>query len=300
MQQKTKIAVAAALIFWSSAFVGIRAGLHGYSPEGMSLLRYLVASLVIGVFYLFRTKRSNLRWKDKLGLMLIGFVGIGVYNVCLNYGEITVSSGVASFIISQSPIISSVLAIIFWGEKITLLRAMGFLISLIGVAMIAYGEIGDFKLTTGLIYVITALFSGAFYSFLSKAYASKCTAIESASFVIWGGALFSALFFPHLIYDFSHASFYYTAIVIYLGIFPAALAYIAWNYTLGQLTVSQSVSFLYLLPFITTFMGWLMLNEVPSVTSLGGALIAMGGVWVVSRSYQTRSKRVADVLKVAV
>lgn len=292
MQPKTRLAVLIALILWASAYVGIRAGLHAYSPEGLALLRYLVASAVMVFIYYFRSERNVIKWQDKCGLLLVGIIGIGLYNVNLNYGEMTVSSGVASFIVGLAPIFSAMLAIIFLRERVTATRVLGFLICMLGVTIIAYGEMGEFKLTQGMLYVVAAMFSGGLYSFLSKYYTKKCTAIESASYVIWGGTLFCLIFLPFLQVDLHHAPLFYTAVVIYLGIFPAALAYLAWNYILGQLTVSQSVSFLYLLPFITSFMGWLLLDEVPSSISVSGAFIALCGVWVVNKSYQTASANV--------
>ncbi len=70
MKSKTKIAVATAIILWASAFVGIRAGLHGYSPEGLALLRFLVASIVMGLFYFCSTKTKVISLRDKIGLVL--------------------------------------------------------------------------------------------------------------------------------------------------------------------------------------------------------------------------------------
>ena len=36
------------IIFWGSAFAGIRAGLHSYSPAHLALLRFLAASAHLG------------------------------------------------------------------------------------------------------------------------------------------------------------------------------------------------------------------------------------------------------------
>jgi drug/metabolite transporter (DMT)-like permease len=100
-----------------------------------------------------------------------------------------------------------------------------------------------------------------------------------------------------MIDDISHASLKHTLIVIYLGIFPAALAYLAWSYTLRHLSLSHTVSFLYLLPFVTAMMGWLFLGETPAMISVIGALIAIGGVWLVNQSYgKTRGQTASSQL----
>jgi multidrug transporter EmrE-like cation transporter len=47
------IAVVAAVFFAASAFPGISAGLEGYSPGHLALLRFLVASLVLAIYAVF-------------------------------------------------------------------------------------------------------------------------------------------------------------------------------------------------------------------------------------------------------
>ena len=47
------IAVVAAVFFAASAFPGISAGLEGYSPGHLALLRFLVASFVLAIYAVF-------------------------------------------------------------------------------------------------------------------------------------------------------------------------------------------------------------------------------------------------------
>ncbi len=286
MTRRTNIAIFAAIIFWASAFVGIRAGLRDYSPEGMALLRYMVASLVMGIVYLGLPNRSSIKPLDRFYLLCTGAIGIGLYNLTLNHGELAVSSGVASFITSQSPVVTTIFAVLFLGESLSVRRVAGFVISLIGVIVIAYGEIGDFQLTTGMAYVFVAMIAGSCFSIMQKPFLRKYPAIETTAYVIWGGTLFLSLYSSHLRHDFAHAALSSTLIVVYMGVFPAALAYVAWSYVLGRLSVSHAVSYLYALPFVTALMGWLLLGEIPALISIVGAVIAVCGVWLVNQSYR--------------
>ncbi len=70
------MAITFTLIFWASAFAGIRVGLKAYSPENLVLFRFLTASLVLWYFldkFQFVVKRSDDEknisikspWKDK-------------------------------------------------------------------------------------------------------------------------------------------------------------------------------------------------------------------------------------------
>src|SRR5688500_12644360 len=85
------------IVFWASAFAGIRVGLESFSPTSLALLRYLVASLVLLIIAIIR-RRPLPQLRDMPAIALLGFLGFSAYNVALNIGEIAVSAGVASFI----------------------------------------------------------------------------------------------------------------------------------------------------------------------------------------------------------
>ena len=71
--------------------------------------------------------------------------------------------------------------------------------------------------------------------------------------------------------------------IVYLGIFPTALAFTTWAFALNRTTAGRMGNTSYLVPPVAILLGWLLLNEVPpSLAFLGGAL-CIGGV-IVARS----------------
>src|SRR5438552_914619 len=92
------------IVLWSSAFPGIRAALAGgYPPLHVVLLRFLVAS----AFFLLIALTGRIRIPHKRDLpiiVLIGFLIVGVYQVALNYGELSITAGAASLLIGTAPI----------------------------------------------------------------------------------------------------------------------------------------------------------------------------------------------------
>ncbi len=78
-----------------------------------------------------------------------------------------------------------------------------------------------------------------------------------------------------------------TAAVIYMGIFPAALAYVAWSYVLSFLSASNAAMYLYALPLVSTLMGLILLGEQPSIRSLSGGVLALAGALYATR-FQSR------------
>lgn len=255
----------------------------------MALLRYLIASVCMGVIYFRLPGRQTLRFIDVCGLMGVGALGIGVYNIALNYGELSISSGMASFMVSLAPVIAALVAIIFLGEKLNFSRVMGFGISIAGVALIAIGEQSEIKWNMSFAYIGIATIAGGLYSVLQKPFLKRYNVIEATTFIIWGATLFLSIYTTRLQEDLLHASAYAILMVIYLGVFPAAVAYLAWGYVLSAMPASRAVSFLYFTPFVATLLGWIYLDEVPVLISLIGGLLAIAGVWLVNQSYQIKT-----------
>src|SRR5690606_3282303 len=68
--------------------------------------------------------------------------------------------------------------------------------------------------------------------------------------------------------------------VVYLGLFPTALAFTTWAYALSRTTAGKLGATTYAVPAVVIVISWLALDEVPGwVTLLGGA-ICLGGVAV--------------------
>jgi drug/metabolite transporter (DMT)-like permease len=102
------------------------------------------------------------------------------------------------------------------------------------------------------------------------------------AYAIWGGALALLPFLPGLPAAVRTAPPSATIAVLYLGIFPAALAYVAYSYALSAMPAGRTASFLYLVPVLTISIAWVWLREVPSVLTVVGGAIVMSGVAIVN------------------
>jgi len=65
--------------------------------------------------------------------------------------------------------------------------------------------------------------------------------------------------------------------VVYLGVFPSAVAFVCWAYALSHADAGPFSQSTFLVPFITALMAWVLLDEVPPVLAfVGGALCIVG------------------------
>ena len=79
-----------------------------------------------------------------------------------------------------------------------------------------------------------------------------------------------------------HAPLKPTLAVVYLGVFPATLAYLTWGYVLKRIPASIAASSFYTIPIFAICLGWVVLREVPSALSIIGGGLAFVGVMLVN------------------
>lgn len=290
MDIKTLAALAMTILFWSSAFVGIRIGLHGYSPGALALLRYLTASIVIIPIYFSLKNRVKIRKKDWLTFLIIGAAGFTIYNIALNHGEVTVPAGIASFIVGLIPVFTMLLAIIFLKERINSKTWVGVIISFIGIILIAVGEHGGAQFDMGVVYNLIAAIVASVYAVMQKPLLKRYPPLQVGALAIWLGTLLLMFYSPVLIKQISTAPLNATLSALYMGVFPGVVAYMSWSYALSRVPACQASTAIYTMPIVTTIMGYLYLSEVPAIYSLIGGVVALCGAVIVNRGYRSKAQ----------
>jgi len=268
------------IILWASAFPGIRVALTAYSPEHISLLRLLVGSFVLIIIAII-TKTPLPALKDIPIILFLGFLGFTVYQVALNYGEQTISAGVASLLVSTTPIFTALLAVVFYREKLGLWGWVGSLLGFCGVAFISVGSsTGGFSLNMGIIIVLIASLSESIYFVFQHRFLEKYGAIPFTMYAIWSGTIFMLIFSPGLGEAILNAPLNATLVTLYLGIFPTIIPYFTLAYVTSRTGAAEATSTLYLTSVFAFLIAWIWLGEVPHSSAITGGLITLAGVFI--------------------
>jgi drug/metabolite transporter (DMT)-like permease len=279
--QRLAAAAIAALVFWASAFVGTRVALASFSPGELALYRYGVASLTL-LLLAWWLRPPLPRPGDLPRLALTGAIGIGVYTLALNTGQQTISAGAASFIVNTAPLFSVLLACVVLKERLAWSGWAGLVVSLVGIGLISSAE-SDGGISHGALLVFLAAIAWAIYQIVQKPLLGYYGAIGVVCYAIWFGTLLFSPFLPGLLAAAAEAPPSHHATVVYLGVLPGALAFLAWSYLLAHLTVARATPLLYLVPVLSLAIAWVAIGERPAPLAVVGGLVAVAGV-ALSRS----------------
>ena len=291
------VAAMATVVVWSSAFAGISVVLgQGVLAAGqVALLRFLVASATMGVAAI--VTRMRMPKREDLGrIALAALFGITFYHLGFTFGEMKVSAGAASLIIAAGPIWTALMAIAFLGERLNKWGWTGVALAFTGVVAISFGEGGGFRLEPMALLILGASLSTAVYFVISKKPLRTYSSLEFTSYIIWFGTIPMLAFLPGLVRQLPAAPVSSIWIVVFLGVFPGALAYFLWGYALARMPASTTASFLYASPVLATFVAWLWQGAIPGAVTLVGGGAALAGVIVV----QTMGRPKAAVITVGV
>ncbi|MEU9035236.1 DMT family transporter [Streptomyces sp. NPDC048352] len=289
-------AASVTVAMWASAFVSIRASAEHFGPGALALGRLLTASVALGAVLL--VKRTPLPPRQAWpGIMASGVLWFGLYMVALNWGEQGVDAGTAAMVVNIGPLVIALLSgwMLKEGFPPMLLAGMG--VSFAGAVVVGMSTSkgGASSLTGVLLCLVAALAYGAGVVSQKPAlrYANPLQVTTYGCFV---GTVCTLPFAGQLLEQLPRAPLSATLNMVYLGLFPTALAFTTWTYALSRTTAGKMGATTYAVPAVVVLIAWALLDEVPGWLTLVGGAICLGGV-AVSRSRPARPTKAVAAAK---
>lgn len=275
-------ALALALLLWALSFPATRIALAAYPPAHLALARYIVATLVL-LAYCALVRAPLPHRADLLPLVLTGLLCGTAYQLGFNFGMRSVASGPAAVLVDTVPIFAALFGFFFLRERLGLRAVLGIALGFVGAVLIALGEAGAavFAFEPGAAYLLLAALAFSLGTVVQKPLLSRLPAIPVTAYYFVAATLGLSGFAPGLPASIAAAPASANWALLFLALFPAALAFALWSYALARLPVAQVSSSLYLVPVLTFPIAWVWLGEVPSALSFGGGAIALSGVLLV-------------------
>ncbi|WP_130177098.1 DMT family transporter [Cryobacterium sp. SO1] len=288
------------VVLWASAFVGIRAAAEDFDPGALTLGRIVVGTAALAIMQLRMRRRlkpagstqQTRRIRDAprwvlIGVIVWGISWFGVYNLALNAAERHIDAGTAALLVNIAPMITAVLAGILLGEGFPRRLIVGMLVSLLGVVVVAVAT------STGRfdpIGVALAVLAAVIYGTAATAQKRLLHHLNASTLTLIGclaGTLACLPFLPNLLRALEAAPLPSILAVVYLGVFPTAVAFTTWGYVLSRSSAGRTAATTYAIPAVVILLSWLVLNETPPTLAIIGGAVALAGVAIATLRRRT-------------
>lgn len=285
------------VVVWAFAFPFIKIGLNELSFANLTIMRFFVVCIVLITILALQPRRfSKLHKKDVIPIFILGFFGVMVYHLGLNYGVQYVSPGAASLIIATIPVFIVILAIVFLNEKITLKKLLGIVVALCGVLIISIWGSQDISIEKNYIYaalaVLIAAVMGALYTVAGKKLLDRYTALSLTVYAMLLGSLGLIPFLSTSLLDEVVAMSTDSWIaVIFLGVCSTVIGYVLWYVALEIKTASEVSIYLYAIPVLSTIISYLWFGDEITMLFVFGGVLVITGLIIVNMK-DRKSKRV--------
>ena len=295
IDRRALAAASVTVVLWASAFVAIRSGGRYFDPGALALGRLLAGSLVLGAVWLARGEG----WPPRAawpGIVCTGVLWFGVYMVALNWGEQHVDAGTAAMIVNIGPVLIALLGGWLLHEGFPRRLLAGLAVSFAGAVVVGLSESGGGR--ASLLGVAMCLLAAVAYATAvvsQKPALRHASALQVTAFGCFVGTVATLPFAGRLVAQVAAAPLSATLTLVYLGVFPTALAFTTWAYALNRTTAGKMGATTYLVPALVVLMSWVILGQTPAALAfLGGALCLVGVAVSRGRRQPVQAELVAE------
>ena len=275
---------------WGSAFFAIKIGLESFSPITVASLRLSIASLFLLFFFYIQKKKILFTGQIIYLLIIIGIIGNFIPFFLISWAEQYIPSSTAGMLMAIGPIITLVMShFLTKSDKFTIIKFISISIGFIGVLFIfstnSFGNLVEYNFIDLIakFLVIIAAFGYMLSNIIAYEKLNQLDSFSITTFATTFGAIFSIPFF---LIDISFNNYNYTfnynsiLAVIYLGIFPTAIAF-QFRYYITKTSGPVFLSYVaYLIPAFALIWGYILLSEKIGLNSLIGILLILIGVYL--------------------
>ncbi len=293
-KSKTWVALWTVYILWGSTYFAIAIAVRSMPSLLAMGIRFLQASLLLGLFLLIRkgTIPFRIPRKEILSAGMFGAMRLGIGLGATSLAEHTVPSGIAALIYSCLPLWISLFRAMS-GDRPAALSWFGIAIGFIGVAILlkpgqvtAVAHSDPSKLWLWMAVILFGNFCWALGTFLAPKFPTpKNTFISTFYEMLFAGFILVivGLISGEKLSRFTHSTASGWLALLYLSIFGSIIGYSAYVWLVANAPVGLTATYAYVNPVVAVFLGVVFIHEKFRISELlGGLVVVLGVILVVS------------------
>ncbi|EGW36813.1 triose-phosphate Transporter family protein [Desulfosporosinus sp. OT] len=279
-------------IFWSGAFITGKIAVGEFPPFALTFFRFLFAlPLIFIILYVREPKNLLPRGRQWSALILLGIVGTFCYHA-LFFTSLKYTTAINSSLIgAMNPMVTTILAAVFFSERLTPWRLLGIFLSFSGVFLfITNGDlqlISQFEFNKGDLIMLLAVCCFAVYSLLSRRY-MKQYLLSPLMVTAYTFLICVVISIPFMLWEnpatyLSSATLSGWLSILYMSVFASVLGYLFQMVAIQRIGAPRTAIFINLVPIFTIIQSVTILGESITLIKLIAAAIVITGVYLATR-----------------
>lgn len=267
-------------LIWGYAWVLMKESLHYMGPFTFSAFRFSIGAItLLIVLWLLKTALPPRKYIKHI--VVVGLLQTSAVFLLVMYGLMFVDAGKSSVILYSMPLFSSLLAIRFLGEKISIAKFLGLLMGLLGLVNILGWDIfigQPLETIFGQLLIIAAAIAWGISNVYYRLKVEHLPKLQVSAFQMTFGAI--GIIIAALMMEWNEpivlnaTSIYY---ILFTGVLASALCFTAWFFIISLIDmVSATISTLLVPMFGLVFSSLILQEELTIGIIIGFALIISG------------------------
>jgi drug/metabolite transporter (DMT)-like permease len=286
----TYLRLAAVPVIWGGTFIAGRVLALALPATIGSLLRFLVASMVLlAAARLLEGPLPRLDRRQLAATIALGATGVFAYNLFFLGALARLPASRTSLIVALNPAVTIAVSAWLFREPVGPLRWFGVMLALTGVWIVIsrgdpFGSLAG-AVGPGELMMFGAVCAWAAFTLIGRSVLGSLTPLAATAYAsLFGTAMLAIAAAPGWrSADLATLAPAAMAAVLYLGILGTGVAFVWYYRAVQRLGPSRTVIFNNLVPVFGAAFGVVLLDEPLLPSMLLGGAIAVAGVMIVSR-----------------
>ena len=266
------------VLVWGSTFVVSKGLMDILQPVQLMLIRFILAYAAMWVVH----PRWYFRWREEWRFLLMALFANTLYYWAENTALTLTQTSNVSILVSTTPIVTALLAVIRKEERLSRNQAIGFGIAFVGVVLVVFNGAISLQVRLGgdLLALVSSV-SWAIYGILLRRWSGEYNSALITRKLMFYGILTTlplVIADGHPI-DFAALLTWENGVkLMYLSFVGNAMCYLLWSTAVQRIGVLKANLYIYMVPLVTLLVSALVLHETITLMGVAGILLVIGGM----------------------
>jgi len=277
-------------LFWAGNMTLGKAVAGHIPPISLACLRWTFAGLLLLTLAWPHLKRDlplvRRHWPV---MLLLGITGPGLFNT-LQYVGLNFTSAINGMVLqSSAPLLVALCGFALFRDRLGPLQLVGMIVSMIGVLIVisrgSLEVLTALQINAGDLWFMAGYLSwGIYTAFLRKKPQIHWLSFVTVTALIAGAGNFPGLVAEHIAGSTLQLTWITVGAVMYVAVFPSAIAYIFYNRSVELIGGNRAAVFMHVTPVFGAILAIVLLGEPLFAAQLVGFVVIIAGVVLAARA----------------